>query len=160
MLEQLANNSKVWVFQSDKALTDTELTYLKTQMDEFIPQWAAHGKDLNAAYQWQAPYFLLVGVDESKTLASGCSKDALTHKIQEIGAALKVDFFNRMNVAYELNGLVEMSSLADFKAKVQKDEIRQNTLVYNNLIETKAELNQKWRVPLKESWHAQLVKIV
>ena len=161
MLKDFPDNSKIFVFQANKIISDEGIELINEKMAAFIEDWTVHGKNLKATFQTVSPLFIIVAVDESFAELSGCSKDALTNQIKEIGKALDVDFFDRMMIAYHpSDDEIALISLAEFKEKLQKDEIRQNTLVYNNLIENKVELKQNWQIPVKDSWHSKLVSII
>ncbi len=158
MLEKLEDNASVWIFQSDRKLNDTEINTIRQQLDIFIPEWSAHGTNLKSEYEIIDDLFIVVGVDENYSEASGCSKDALTRKIKSVGESIEVDFFNRLNTAYiDDEGVLRLANIVEFKQLVQQDNIRRNTTVFNNLVETKAELKSKWKVELKDSWHNNLV---
>lgn len=161
MLKDYPDNSKIFVFQSNKFISDDGVKLINQKMSKFIENWTVHGKDLKAAFQIVSPLFIIVAVDESLAKLSGCSKDALTNEIKAIGNILDVDFFDRTTIAYHPSDEeIALVNLAEFKEKLQKDEIRQNTMVYNNLIETKADLKHSWQIPVKDSWHGKLVSII
>jgi hypothetical protein len=161
MLNTLPNNAKVFIFQADRKLTSSDLEVISTEMDLFIPKWATHGEELTAEYTVQNDFFLIIGNDEAKVATSGCSKDSLTHVIQSIGEKLKIDFFNRLNIAYQTSsGDFELTNMLNFKKMMQKDEIKQNTLVFNNLIEFKSDLLENWKIEVKNSWHKTLAPIL
>ena len=44
-----------------------------------------------------------------------------------------------------------------FRSKASKGEVTTNTIVYNNTITTKEDLDNNWEVAAKESWHNQLL---
>ena len=157
MLNTLPNNAKVFIFQANRQLTSTDITVINDKMKSFLSSWAAHGKELTTEYTIQNNLFLIVGSDEDKVVTSGCSKDSLTHAIHFIGEKLNIDFFNRLNIAYKTkSGNFELASMIDFKKMIEKDEITQNTIVVNNLIETKADLLNCWQVEVENSWHKTL----
>jgi len=161
LLSHLPNSSKIWIFQANQILNEKEMTFIHKEMSHFLVEWNAHGSSLSNGFELVDALFLIVGVDESKVVASGCSKDSLTRKIQEIGNQLKIDFFNRLNIAYlNQNNQIEIKDLSKFKAGLQNDSIRQNTIIYNNLIETKEDLEQRWKIPVKESWLHNMVKAI
>ncbi len=160
ILPDLSENASVWVFQSNKILKEDQILYIQESLNEFIPQWSAHGANLGASFEVLKQLFIVVGVDENLTTASGCSKDSLTQKIQAVGNAIGCDFLDRMVIAYEpMEDQIALIDFSNFKSKIQNDSIRQNTIVYNNLINTKADLLKNWRVELKNSWHASLMPI-
>ena len=157
----LNSNSRVWVFQSDRFLTENEANHIRKYMDAFMPEWASHGNDLYGGYSVEKNLFLVVGVDESKIPASGCSIDSLTRVVKELGKTLSIDFFNRMAIAYENKaGEIIIVSLPDFKRLIIESKINENTIVFNNLITTKKDFDTNWQTPVKNSWHTNLFQIV
>ena len=43
--------------------------------------------------------------------------------------------------------------LSDFRKMAKAKSVSANTVVFNNLVNTKAEYLENWEVPAKESWH-------
>lgn len=161
MLDKLASHSRVWVFQADRFLTDDETEIVRRTMIEFIPTWASHGNELYGDFFIADNLFLIVGVDELKSPTSGCSIDALNRVVRKIGNELAVDFFDRLRVVYLDNQqTIQIVPLNEFTALMKRDEVRQSTIVFNNLIETKSELETKWKSPVKNSWHKNLLQIL
>lgn len=161
MLNKLAPHSRVWVFQANRFLKDDELTFVNQKMTEFIPTWASHGNELYGDFLIVDNLFLIVGVDEKKSSTSGCSIDSLNRTIKKIGDEISIDFFDRLRVAYlDSDHKIQLTPLGDFKALMKADQVRQSTVVFNNLIETKADLDTKWKAAVKDSWHKNLIQIL
>jgi len=159
-LANLAPHSRVWVFQADRFFNPTEVTAINNVMKNFIPKWAAHGSSLYGDHYIAENLFLIIGVDETKAPASGCSIDSLTHTVQEIGAHLKVDFFNRLAITYEnKEGKIEFTNMQEFKQLIAQNKIDHDTIVFNNLVNTKAEFITNWRTSAKNSWHNNLFQL-
>jgi hypothetical protein len=157
-LTKLPAHSRIWIYQSNRFLTDAEQQVIGKKMDGFLQSWNAHGMDLVAGYEIRHGLFLILAVDENAAMASGCSIDKSVHLIQEIGSELDVDFFNRLLVAFETDAQdIDLVPLAQFEELLGKGEIELNTMVYNNLIGTLGELEENWRVPVRESWHSKLI---
>jgi hypothetical protein len=55
-----------------------------------------------------------------------------------------------MNIAFLDGELTQVLPLAEFKK-----QLTPQTVVYNNLVNTKSEYESKWKVPLTESWLAR-----
>ncbi len=156
----LAPSSRIWIFQSDRFLSNKEHELIKKIMDEFIPQWASHGNDLYGGYEIKEKLFLAIGVDESRSPASGCSIDTLTRTIKEIGVQLNIDFFNRMAISYvNTNEEIEIISMNEFKRLIVENKVNENTIVYNNLVNTKQDFDTNWRTTAKNSWHTNLFEL-
>ena len=50
-LQDLAPTSRIWVYQTNRFLTDEEVNWVNRNMENFMPQWAAHGKQLFGAFE-------------------------------------------------------------------------------------------------------------
>ncbi|MBK7129878.1 MAG: hypothetical protein IPM74_04755 [Crocinitomicaceae bacterium] len=161
MLDKLAPHSRVWIFQSDRFLAEQDIHTIAAVMKEFLPQWASHGNDLYGDYAVAENLFLIVGVDEKKALTSGCSVDELNRVIKQIGKMIQAEFFDRLRVAFhDKSGELKHLPMFEFKALMKKDEVTGSTYVYNNLIESKADLETKWKTTVKNSWHKNLIEIL
>ena len=159
-LTYLAAHSRVWIFQADRFLNEKEIQLVNTTMNDFIPNWASHGNELFGGFELKNALFLIVGVDEEQSPASGCSIDSLTRVVKELGARLNVDFFNRLNIAYlSALGKLELVSMSTFKQLIQAGEVNENTLVFNNLVQNRGELNERWQTQVKNSWHSNLFQL-
>lgn len=157
----LAPHSRVWIFQANRFLKESEVTFVKNEMLPFVKQWASHGNELYGDFTVQNDLFLIVAVDEQRAPASGCSIDTLMRKIQEIGDELGVDFTDRLKVAYEDNATnIHLVTMGEFKQLMKKDEVTGQTTVYNNLIENVGDLNDKWRTKVADSWHKNLLEVL
>jgi hypothetical protein len=157
----LAPHSRLWIYQANKFLTEEEQKTISEEISEFIKGWASHGNELYGDFSIQNDLFLMVGADESKSPTSGCSIDSLTRKVQEIGDKMKIDFFNRLNIAYEdPSTKIHLVSLGEFKNLMSSDTITGQTTVYNNLVETVADLDENWRTKVKDSWHTNILQIL
>lgn len=160
MLNNLAPHSRVWIFQSDKILSENEIKFIQATLNDFIPTWAAHGNELYGAFELHNELFIVIGVDEKRSSASGCSIDSLYRVIKQIGNEINVDFFNRLNTAFVDNtGKLQISNMVQFKELIKSGKINGDTFVYNNLIESKADLETKWKTSVKDSWHKNLLVV-
>ena len=158
MLNLIPDSAKIFIFQANQFLTTKDKLKIEQEMTSFLPSWATHGEKLIADFEVIDNLFLIVGIDESIVATSGCSKDSLTHKVKEIGNILNVDFFDRMTLAYvNADNKIELTDFFTFKQLLQQGGIRLSTIVFNNLITTKADLKNNWKVMVKNSWHKTLM---
>jgi len=161
MFNKLAPHSRVWVFQANRFLSKDEEQKINSELSKFIPQWASHGNEIYGDFSIEKSLFIIVGADEKKSPTSGCSIDALTRVIKKLGEELKIDFFDRLTLSYvDSENKIQLLSMPEFKALMKKDQIRMSTMVFNNLIETKADLDTRWHTQLKNSWHKNLIDIL
>ena len=161
MLNKLAPHSRVWVFQANRFLSADEEKKINDTMNEFMPQWASHGNELYGDFALAESLFLIVGADEKKSPTSGCSIDGLTRVVKKLGEEMKVNFFDRLMIAYvNSENKIQLLTLFEFKELMKKDKITGSTIVFNNLIETKEDLDTRWRTNVKNSWHKNLIDIL
>lgn len=153
----LPGNSRVWVYQSNRKLSDQEVAEIRNYCEEFIENWSAHGKELNAAFEIFYNRFIVLFADESQVSASGCSIDASVRFIKTIQEAYHLDLFDRLNIAYKLGNNIDTLRMNDFQMAVDKGQLGENTIVFNNLVESKELFETAWEVPIKESWHKQML---
>lgn len=153
---KFSENSRVWVYQADRELTNDEVLQAQILLDNFTTGWTAHSNQLKAKGEIRYNRFFILIVDESQAGASGCSIDKSVHFMQQMEAKFNINLFDRFNLAYREGSEVLSSPRNEFESKLKQGAIRSNTIVFNNLVQNLAELNSKWEVPLKDSWHVQL----
>jgi len=68
-------NSRVWVYQSNRAFTDNEVEKINEQLTLFVDKWVSHNQALKAYGAVYHNQFVVLMVDESQAGASGCSID-------------------------------------------------------------------------------------
>jgi hypothetical protein len=151
--ETLPNNSRVWVYQSDRKLSDEEVAIISEKTTQFLTQWTAHGANLEAGFEIKYNRFIVIGLNQENASASGCSIDASVHFIQQLEKQFDLDLLDKMNVTYYNGDFIAHKSLADFKKMAKARSVSPNTVVFNNLVNTKEEYLENWEVPAKESWH-------
>jgi len=155
---QFSENSRVWVYQANRKLTDNEVGEIKVLLDNFTTGWTAHNNQLKATAEVRYNRFLILIVDESQAGASGCSIDKSVHFMQQIESHFKINLFDRFNLAYREGNNVLSAPRHEFEEKLKQRNINTDTIVFNNMVQNLSELNTKWEVPFKDSWHIQLFR--
>jgi hypothetical protein len=155
---QFSENSRVWVYQSDKKLSDSETQQIQIQLDNFAKSWTAHNNQLKAKGEIKYNRFLILIVDEGQAGASGCSIDKSVHFIKDLEQQFNISLLDRFNLAYREGNEVLSAPRQDFETMLRQGSINTNTIVFNNTVQNLKELQTKWEVPFKDSWHIQLFK--
>ena len=151
------DNAKVWIYQSSKYLDKDDIDYLNVELDDFISDWESHGSMLKATFEIVYDLFVVIVVDEEGDRMCGTAQDNSLKLMKKLGAELEVDFLDRMTQSYKKGEKVEIVKMNDFSTLFANKEIDENTIVYNNMITTKYDFDHNWEVPLKDSWHKQLM---
>lgn len=155
--KDLPDSSRVWIFQANRSFNEDELEQIQPKILAFLKDWTAHGQALQAAFEIRYNRFIVLGLDESQTSASGCSIDKSVHFIQSLEKEYNVDLLDKMNVSFKSGEFVAHKPLLDFKKMVKQKAVSPQTIVFNNLVNTKAEYKELWEVPITESWHNRLL---
>lgn len=151
----LPQTARIWIYQCNRSFTLDEIQEISNKLQTFLEGWTAHGADLKAAFEIRYKRFIVIGLDQNQQLASGCSIDASVHFIQQLETAFKVDLLDKLNVSYKQGDYIAYKPLKEFKKMVKDKAISKNTIVFNHLVQTKAEYLDFWEVPAAESWHAR-----
>jgi hypothetical protein len=154
----LPDDSRVWIYQSNRKFTDEEVAQLEVKLEEFLKEWTAHGANLKAGAEVKHQFFLVIGLDQSENAASGCSIDAQVRFIQNLEQEMDIELLDKMNVTYIQNDRVHHKPLLEFKKMVKDGAVGKSTVVFNNLINTKEEYLEHWQIPAIESWHSRFFK--
>ena len=151
----LPQTARIWIYQCNRSFTLDEIQEISNILQTFLEGWTAHGADLKAAFEIRYKRFIVIGLDQNQQLASGCSIDASVHFIQQLETAFKVDLLDKLNVSYKQGDYIAYKPLKEFKKMVKDKAVSKNTIVFNHLVQTKAEYLDFWEVPAAESWHAR-----
>lgn len=155
-----APESRVWIFQSSRAFIDREQEQINEQLYQFYSQWLAHGAPVKGWAKLLYNQFVVVMADETGTHVSGCSTDGMTRIIKSLERQYSVNFFDRLMITFLVKDKAEMLPFGQIQYAIDKGYIDADTLVFNNIATTKAELMDTWLVPLKDSWLASRVSLV
>jgi hypothetical protein len=155
--KNLPNNSRVWIYQADREFTHKEMDFIALKAEDFIKQWTRHGDDVKGSFTFKYNQFLVLAVDESFNSVSGCSIDSSVRFIQSIEKEFELDLMNKMNVTFKDNDTINLVKLDDFQRFAKEQKVTSETIVFNNMVATKADFENNWEIPAKESWHKRFL---
>ena len=155
--KDMPSHSRIWIYQCDRELTSSETDSIKRKAEEFVSQWTSHDQLMKTCIEILHNLFLVVCVDEKTAPASGCGIDKSVHFIEQLEKDFKISLKDRMNVAYRVNGKILLSKLSELKTSLPNGQAESGVSVFNNLVQTKEELEKSWEVPVEKSWHKQFI---
>ncbi len=157
VFDRLPGDARIWVFGTERALDPGEEERLLEEVDGFLAQWKAHGAPLAAARRWRDGRFLLVGVDRSVTVPSGCSIDALVRTLKGLEIELGVGLVDNAPVYYRETDGIGRVSRAGFRALVEAGAVTPDTVVFDNSITRMDDLREgRWERPARDAWHGRV----
>ena len=152
----ISENSRVWIYQSDRPFTKEEEQAIKKILNDFTTEWQAHGHALAALAEIYHHQFIVLSVDEQIAGATGCSIDKSVHLMKEVETKFNINLFDRFRMAYKSGEDIINCSREEFEEQIKKGIVDGQTLVFNNLISRRKELETSWNIPLADSWHAKV----
>lgn len=158
--DQLPPDARVWVYASNRPLTEEEQQIILAEATAFTDGWTAHQVPLKASFRIVNGIFLLFGVDVGHHEVSGCGIDKSVHLVQKWEKELGLSLFNRMQLEYEQDGIIHLlAGKARLAALLAEGTINDDTLFFDKTVSTVAQLAGSFRIPLRKSWvYPQLVR--
>lgn len=129
-----------------------EALQLEDLLNHFTANWKSHGTPVKGFGTLFFGQFIILMADENATGVSGCSTDSSVRLIKDIEEAFKVHMFDRLNLAFIIKDKVQLLPQSQVKYALENKFINEDTIFFNNVVQTREELENNWMVPLKTSW--------
>jgi hypothetical protein len=150
--ESLPGNSRVWVYQANRKFNSTEADIISQELSSFVGQWEVHGQPMKASFKLFHNQFVVLAADEDYNAASGCSIDGSVRSLKQLGSNLDIDFFDRSAVAFKNNDEIFLIPVSQLKQALMSGKWNQTTLVFNNVIACKADVEKSWLAAAGKTW--------
>jgi len=157
--DDLPDDARVWCFAAEREPGPRETARLLDSLQSFVEQWTAHRQDLSAGVTWLHQRFLLVGLDERTTGASGCSIDALMGRLGELERELGFRLTDASRVCYrDGNGRIQSVTRRDFRELAKSGSVGPETPVFDLTASGLGPVRSGGlERPASTSWHARLL---
>ena len=157
--DDLPDDARVWCFAAEREPGPRETARLLDSLQSFVDQWTAHRQDLSAGVTWLHQRFLLVGLDERTTGASGCSIDALMGRLGELERELGFRLTDASRVCYrDGNGRIQSVTRGDFRELAKSGSVGPETPVFDLTASSLDRVRSGGlERPASTSWHARLL---
>ncbi len=146
------SDSKVWIYQCNRVFILNEAFEIEDLLKEFTAQWKSHGTPVKGEAHLLFGQFIVLLADETATGVSGCSTDSSVRLIKEVEKKYAVNMFDRTTLAFVVKEKIQLIPLSQLQYAIENGFIDVATLYFNNLVQTKEELENKWIIPVKNSW--------
>jgi hypothetical protein len=145
------------IYHASRDLAADERARVEKALASFMGQWVAHEAPVAGAFEIVHDRFVVVAADESKTVLSGCSKDAMNGAMREIGAHLGLDFVHAPPICYREGDVIHSVTRADFADLVEQGKVTGATPVFDLTINTVGPYKAgRFELPAAECWHAKV----
>lgn len=146
------SDSRVWVYQSSRIFSLSEALDIEDKLNVFTTNWLSHGTPVKGEAHLFFGQFIVLLADESATEIGGCSTDTSVRLIKEIEQQFNVNLLDRITLAFIVKDKIQLLPISQLTYGVDNGFIQPDTLYFNNLVQTKQELEEKWILPVKDSW--------
>lgn len=154
----LPDDSRVWVFGSDRRFDDNAASRLLGEVDRFLAHWQAHGHPLDAGRDWRYERFLSIAVDQSTAGASGCSIDGLYRALRALEGALGASLLGAGVFYYRATGSeLCTATRREFAARAADGAIDRETIVFDLTVDTLGAWRERFEAPVSAGWHARFL---
>ncbi|HKC68427.1 MAG TPA: ABC transporter ATPase [Bacteroidia bacterium] len=144
--------NRVWVYLSNKPFDEQIENNLKTDVQNFLSGWNAHGKALMASAEILHHHFIIIKADEEQYSASGCSIDKQFQFIKETEKKYNLNLLDRLLVAYKKDNSVFVAHSSKIPQLLADGVVNENTIVFNTTLANEDEFKTAFEIPLKQSW--------
>lgn len=153
--EDFNNNSRVWIYQSNRLFTLHEALQIEDMLKNFVSNWQSHGTPVTGYANLFFGQFIVLIADETRSGVSGCSTDSSVRMIKDIEQMFNVNLFDRLLLGFIVKERVQMIPMAQLGYALENNFIDSSTLYFNNTVLNFEQLKEKWLIPLKDSWLAK-----
>ena len=157
--EDFSPDSRVWIYQSSRLFTLSEALAIEELLNDFTAKWLSHGIRVKGAGYLFFGQFIILMADEKATGVSGCSTDSSVRLIKDIEQRFGVNMFDRTTLAFVVKDKVQLLPLSQLQYAFDNRFIDSHTLYFNNIVQTKNELENNWIIPIKDSWLSKKITV-
>ncbi|HMO32478.1 MAG TPA: hypothetical protein PKE63_04115 [Lacibacter sp.] len=152
-------NSRVWIYQSNRLFSWGEALQVEEILNSFVEGWKSHGTPVKGFATLFFGQFVVLMADERATGVSGCSTDSSVRMIKILEETFGVTLFDRRLLAFVVKDKIQLLPLEQLPFALENRFIDADTLYFNNLVATRAELDNQWIIPIRESWLHQRLQL-
>jgi hypothetical protein len=149
----ISEDAKVWVYPSSRKFYPTEIEEVEQKIKTFVENWKADDENFKASYQFLYHRFIIFVADVSETTVTNADIDASVSFILELQETYKIELLDKMNACFKQGEFVQYKELKDFKKLVKNKAVTGKTIIFDNLVNNKEDLENFWEISIENSWY-------
>lgn len=150
--------SRVWVYQCNRIFNIHEVLRLEESLEKFLEQWKSHGDAVKGFATIFFGRFLILMADDSTDRLCGRAGDASLRFIKEVEQENSVQLLDRQLLGFYVRKKIETLPYIQLPHALKQGFITPETLFFDNTVQTKADLMERWIIPVRDSWIAERFK--
>ena len=151
--EDLPEESKVWIYPSNRKFYPNEISEIEAKLKGFVENWKQKDDNFKASYRFLYNRFLIIVADDENVTLTNTDIDLSVSFILELQKMYNVELLDRMNICFKQGDYIQYKELKDFKKLLKNRAVTGKTIIFDNLITSKTDLENHWEVPIEDSWY-------
>jgi hypothetical protein len=151
--EDLPEESKVWIYPSNRKFYPNEIEEVEAKLKGFVENWKQKDDNFKASYRFLYNRFLIIVADDENVTLTNTDIDLSVSFILELQKMYNVELLDRMNICFKQGDYIQYKELKDFKKLLKNRAVTGKTIIFDNLITSKTDLENHWEVPIEDSWY-------
>jgi|TARA_B110000967_G_C18654513_1_gene445057 hypothetical protein len=149
----ISNDAKVWVYPSSRKFYPTEIEEIEQKVKQFVESWKPEDENFKVSYQLLYNRFIILVADDTETSLTNADIDASVSFILQLQETYKVELLDKMNACFKQGEYVQYKDLKDFKKLLKNKAVTAKTIIFDNLINNKEDLENFWEITIENSWY-------
>tara|TARA_B110000977_G_C10842005_1_gene402402 strand:+ start:16 stop:498 length:483 start_codon:yes stop_codon:yes gene_type:complete len=151
--KSISNDAKVWVYPSSRKFYPAEIPEIEQKLKEFVENWKLEDEHFKVSYRFLYDRFIILVADDSEIVLTNTDIDASVAFILQLQETYKVALLDKMNACFKQGEYVQYKELKDFKKLLKNKAVTAKTIIFDNLINNKEDLENYWELAIEDSWY-------
>jgi hypothetical protein len=150
--KSISNDAKVWIYPSSRKFYPTEIEEIEEKIKTFVENWKSDDETFKVSYQFLYNRFIIL-VAEDDVALTNLDIDASVTFILQLQETYKVELLDKMNACFKQGEYVQYKELKDFKKLLKNKSVTGKTIIFDNLVNNKEDLENYWELTIEDSWY-------
>lgn len=152
--DQLEANAKVFLYPSSKKFHPELLSTITTKVNDFVTKWC-DSNNIDAGFDIKYQRFIIIAINNTKPITTSII-DELVSFIFKLQLEHEIELLDKLNVCFKQGEYVQYKDVKEFKKLIKNKGVNKSTIVFDNLINTKHELETDWELPAEDTWYNRM----
>lgn len=140
----------IWIFQLAQAIEPSAETKLKSELDQLMAGWKAHGSPVPGRSEIRHKRFVIVRAEPGST--SGCSIDSMTHGVEALLGQAGVQVLPASDILYrDQDGNIAGIDFREVGKAIGEGIMGPDTLIFDMSLGQTQDLD-RFEIRLADSW--------
>ncbi len=152
--DELEPNAKLFMYPSNKKFYPELLSKIEQEVENFVSNWCTT-HNIDAGFTIKHQRFIIIATNTNKPVTT-LVIDELVSFIFKLQASHEIELLDKLNVCFKQGAYVQYKDVKEFKKLIKNKSVNKNTIVFDNLINTKEQLSTDWELPAEDTWYSRM----